>query len=400
MRQKTNGALAGRHLMEVVDKMEVSNRVVAQTVANTQLVSFRTACKSRHSTRWPWHKTNVIESLLETGRMSLLARGAYWTLRCELWRTLDGTLPREDSILARACGCSVAEWLAVREEVLSVLESDGTRVWHRDLLEQFRETEAKIQSCRVGGLARAKKSSERSANAEQTHSKRSADLDLDLEVSKKQKPSANSTIRGDESPVDQRHYPLRETIRAYWETKNWGGKAPWSGRDAKALEVLLSSNPSWTVEQFTQCVHNRSKSDVNHAENPFAWIPKLASFAGGPLDRFGKPLAQGTGPGVATPSPNSIRTRVEEAKTKLAKQGYTVDCLQDWNRIKKALSPENEASDFIRQLWPGAANHSQEMILLAPSEKIRIGAIALGSAVNEAIQKCGLKNHTVTIQVA
>jgi hypothetical protein len=90
--------------------------------------------------------------------------------------------------------------------------------------------------------------------------------------------------------VDPRHASLRTEIQKRWLRANPGKPAaPWNGRTASTLKRLLIDNPAWKTEQLEQCINNRFASEMNHAEDPVFWIPRLLSYASGPLDQFNKP---------------------------------------------------------------------------------------------------------------
>ena len=90
--------------------------------------------------------------------------------------------------------------------------------------------------------------------------------------------------------VDPRHAPLRTAIQECWLRANPGKPAaPWNGRAGSTLKRFLIDNPAWNTEQLKQCVVNRFNSQVNLADDPMFWIPRLLSYASGPLDQFNKP---------------------------------------------------------------------------------------------------------------
>lgn len=97
-----------------------------------------------------------------------------------------------------------------------------------------------------------------------------------------------------ERPVDPRHYEIKKHIAELYCAHNGGLTVPWSGRTAKALALLLQSCGSWPLERLLACVDNRFDSeDVNLAADPLEWIcgrERLVNYAGGPLNRFGRPI--------------------------------------------------------------------------------------------------------------
>lgn len=67
-------------------------------------------------------------------------------------------------------------------------------------------------------------------------------------------------------------------------------KPVWDGSDAKQLKSLLSSKPDITPEKFHQWLVWYAMSEINPADRPRVFLPKITSYAMGPLDRYGKPL--------------------------------------------------------------------------------------------------------------
>jgi hypothetical protein len=110
---------------------------------------------------------------------------------------------------------------------------------------------------------------------------------------------------------DPRHTPFREATAKYWALKNGVAEMPWNGAAAKAMSDLLSANPLMTIDSFTDYLRNRWKSDLNHFERPSIWLRRITEFAGGPLDRFGKPLKIG---GSVNGKGHAIIDAVNEAK--------------------------------------------------------------------------------------
>ncbi len=95
---------------------------------------------------------------------------------------------------------------------------------------------------------------------------------------KRPKPSDND--------ADPRHAALREFIKQMQQRT--GTPQQWNGRCAKALANWLKSCPTVTVEEGQNLIHNRFASDEPWGAPPWEWIPKLAKYSEGPLDKFGK----------------------------------------------------------------------------------------------------------------
>jgi hypothetical protein len=91
---------------------------------------------------------------------------------------------------------------------------------------------------------------------------------------------------------DPRHTPVKDKI---FEAFRYFNKvAPtWGVKEAGCLANFLKSH-DWPVEKIFDCIRNRFKSEENLAQEPARWIPRLGDFAGGPLDKFGKPRAAGS----------------------------------------------------------------------------------------------------------
>lgn len=88
---------------------------------------------------------------------------------------------------------------------------------------------------------------------------------------------------------DPRHFQLRLHIAAQYRKAN-DLECPWDGHAAKCLANLLKSLP-WPLERLQACVDSRFDSeDVNLAETPVRWIPRLPNYARGPLDKYQRPI--------------------------------------------------------------------------------------------------------------
>jgi uncharacterized protein YdaU (DUF1376 family) len=108
--------------------------------------------------------------------------------------------------------------------------------------------------------------------------------------------SSQSQSQKDKKPsgkpeADPRHKQFHEQIDRYWKHKTGEEKAPWDGSEGKALSALLAAKPDLTLEQFRIALKHRGDSpDEVQTERPRQWLPNILRFAGGPLDRYGKPL--------------------------------------------------------------------------------------------------------------
>lgn len=126
---------------------------------------------------------------------------------------------------------------------------------------------------------------------------------------------------------DSRHAPVRGAIWKAYEQRNQGRNCPWGPAQARNLNLVLKSCASWDVEQWVACVENRFLSEaVNIAEDPLRWVRSLASYASGPLDRYGKRIGGGNGHVKGDPEkPTSIertqlmKIRAEAVSTSLGR---------------------------------------------------------------------------------
>jgi hypothetical protein len=81
---------------------------------------------------------------------------------------------------------------------------------------------------------------------------------------------------------------VREEIWRVYNEANGDLQCPWSGKHAKILARTLATAANWTAEHWHSCILNRFASEgINPAEDPAEWIPRLASYARQPLNRFG-----------------------------------------------------------------------------------------------------------------
>jgi hypothetical protein len=92
---------------------------------------------------------------------------------------------------------------------------------------------------------------------------------------------------------DPRHTPVKNKI---FEAYHYFNKIypAWGVKEAGCLSTFLKAH-DWPQEKIFICIRNRFKSEENFAQEPCRWICRLGDFAGGPLDKFGKPKAAGNG---------------------------------------------------------------------------------------------------------
>jgi hypothetical protein len=113
----------------------------------------------------------------------------------------------------------------------------------------------------------------------------------------KQKPSRGKREDTKTAIRKTRHDEFKTAIEEYWKAKNPGIEMPWAQPEGKNLEMWLKASPNTSIEQFKVFLRNRYKSAVNHTDRPSRWIGNVTSFAGGPIDSFGKPTNGSNGHG-------------------------------------------------------------------------------------------------------
>lgn len=129
----------------------------------------------------------------------------------------------------------------------------------------------------------------------------------------------------DKREPDTRHAHFKEATQEYWESKNHGVEMTWDASEGKALSLLLKASPKLELEAFRNLLSNRQQSDaVNHAERPRQWLGIATNYAGGPLDRFGKPKGAVNG-SSGTKANQKLSSATASTETALARLS-AVDC--------------------------------------------------------------------------
>lgn len=68
------------------------------------------------------------------------------------------------------------------------------------------------------------------------------------------------------------------------------GEVEWSGREAAWLKRKLQSQTQWSWKFLEFCLRNWADSETNHRKPFWLWKDELSSYAGGPLNEYGKRL--------------------------------------------------------------------------------------------------------------
>lgn len=86
-----------------------------------------------------------------------------------------------------------------------------------------------------------------------------------------------------------------DDLKLYWDSLTDSSPFSFTPADGAAIRRLLTNYQAWGKEQWLPALRFRWISVHKYGSasptQPFhEWIPKLPSYSGGPLDRFGKPI--------------------------------------------------------------------------------------------------------------
>ncbi len=223
--------------------------------------------------------------------MRAAARSGYLYLLAEAWQTSDCTLPLDNEELQVLSGLREDEWKEFGPRILKrFIEVDG-RLVNEVVKAEWAEAKRIFES--------------RSASAKRTTASRSSSGGRTVTV---QSPSRRAdTITGtgtstetkdknscaaDAAPPVRSLAEFRAEVDRHWsEHVRPGVQAPWDRSEDKHLRELLKAMPSLTVLQFREMLDNRARSTVQHSDRPRKWLQSVSTYANGPVDQYGKPMA-------------------------------------------------------------------------------------------------------------
>lgn len=108
----------------------------------------------------PYMKLYCADYMADTRHLSLAEHGAYMLLLMCCWR-MGGKIENDDDKLAKLCGCSKRQWLAVKDAVLSLFTVDGNWLFQARLVQELHQFETKSgrlsANGKIGGHAKARK---------------------------------------------------------------------------------------------------------------------------------------------------------------------------------------------------------------------------------------------------
>jgi hypothetical protein len=91
---------------------------------------------------------------------------------------------------------------------------------------------------------------------------------------------------------DPRHSEFKALIVRCYKYLN-EEDPPWDTSDAAQLKALIAAKPDLTKEKFHTWLINYAESrDINPPDRPRKFIPRLPSYASGPLNQYGRPLEE------------------------------------------------------------------------------------------------------------
>ena len=243
--------------------------------------------------------------------MKPAARMGYIYLLAAMWQSEDCTIPNDEEELSILSGLH-DDWPTHARMILRCMnEVEPGRLTNQrqrtEWMEAKRIFESRRDSARSTNTSRSA-NGDRSGNrnAQGSSPSRPTDTVTGTETKTDQEPkfktlaiepatSSRENLATATPPpakeADPRHVLCRDLVHAYWKHSNGDDKAPWDGSEGKALDAMLVAKPDLTPDAFKQMLWSRSRSDTNQAERPRKWLANLTDYAGGPLDRFGKPLS-------------------------------------------------------------------------------------------------------------
>jgi uncharacterized protein YdaU (DUF1376 family) len=227
--------------------------------------------------RRPWFPFYAGDYLADTGHLTLAQHGAYLLLILHYYRTT--TLPA--NAVHRICRCSNDADKEICDSILrEFFVLDGEVYRHKRIEEEIVILDHKSEACaaraKIAANARWKPSSAPAASV-------AAPPAEEPPAEENPKPRKKKQV----SLIDPRHSPVREFILSLHEkTFPATPTCPWDGRTGTVLKKLLKANPSWTVSQIQGMVKNRFDSEGIAPDSSVEWLPRLSSYAAGPLNKF------------------------------------------------------------------------------------------------------------------
>lgn len=208
----------------------------------------------------------------------------YFALLTAQWQSEDGCIPNDAKWLWKTSRLTKEQWDGCSETILdNFLSIEGDQL--RNSVNYAKWLEAKrIHEARCTPKPKSRPSDHEESSISDPRIPHTITILNSNNPKQKKKPSGKPE-------TDHRHPVFHEHVNRYWKHKTGEEKAPWDGSEGKALSALLAAKPDLTLEQFRLALKHRGDSpDEVQTERPRQWLPNILRFAGGPLDRYGKPL--------------------------------------------------------------------------------------------------------------
>ena len=280
--------------------------------------------------QWMPLKIDAFRGSPSVQAMHPAARAGYIYLLASAWQTDDCTVPSDENVLSEISGLGEKLWKVYGPKILRKFSSNG----HQSLLNhvlyaEWSEAKRVFESRQV---AAQRTNTVRWAIGDRSVTDEGANRSADTrtgtvtgtDTKKEQKPSPKPRKRGSEvkHSSDPRHVSCKAEIFAYYQAHNDGEEPDWSGREGRALGMLLGANPKLTADGIKKLLNHRGHSEVNHSERPAVWIGNLKSYRNGPLNQYNKPLTNGTGAHHAGKQAH-LGARLEEIEHQESRSGIS-----------------------------------------------------------------------------
>jgi uncharacterized protein YdaU (DUF1376 family) len=251
-----------------------------------------------------WMPLYIGDYLADTMHLNTQQHGAYLLLLFHLWRR--GSLPNDDTALAKITGLTQKEWSNARA-VLEPYFKVNEEFWQHNRVERERiRIAARQQKCGVRAKTAARQRWDKHAP--------SMTQALLVDAIPEPEPQAEPDTRTETNTSSaSRHGLFRSLLAEYWKEKNHASpEMPWQGRDAKALSDLLAASPHLTEEQFRWMLANRARSPVAHGDRVYLWIANITRYQE-EMTVYNRPASAGGHASRAEINCDSVRSAVNKA---------------------------------------------------------------------------------------
>jgi hypothetical protein len=253
----------------------------------------------------PWFKINPAQFLADTAvdAMTTLELGACFRLLCRQW--IDGTIPDDLGRLARLARLdptAMGEAWVTLCHFFPVVET-GKRA-NRHMWIEREKVSAEMEKRRDEGTksalkrwGEARNQSDATPNgspipAPTAEAMQEEDKDI-YKSSSEPKSGSNGKVSPSRNPKKaKKHAAFKALLQNCYEYLNPGEEMPWDGSDAKQLDSVAKSVPTLDEDKFHKWLLNYAASEnINPADRPRVFLPRINSYGNGPLDKFGRPKA-------------------------------------------------------------------------------------------------------------